>query len=170
MIATVVVAALAFVVDRLFLGRPAEAVAEPVSPATSKTKTVPAAKGLGLTDPSLERLAGLSDAPVTRDVFRPSETMLARFRAIEEQQQEQAAAAATGPVPGSAEAFQAEHELQATVTSAGASLAIVDGTVVRVGQRVADYELIRIDARSAEFRRGHQRVILSLRGPTTSPP
>jgi hypothetical protein len=156
----------AFVVDRMFLGGPESAEAKPVSTKPPKVRTntstakQPTAAPVA-NDPSLAWLEKLAEPRPGRDVFAPSPTWIQaqkdaveKTKARSEQQQ--------GPKPGSPEAFEAAHRLQATTMMENGGIAVVDGQCLSVGDMLEDFQLTRVQAAEAEFRRGHEYAVLRL--------
>jgi hypothetical protein len=177
MLVFMIVALLGFIVDRVFFDdpKPAEAKAT-ATPAKSKpsvpTKKKPTAAPTAapvITDPSLAWLEKLADPRPGRDVFVPSPAWLKAQKAKEEVAKEKQQAEAQGPKPGSPEAFQTAHRLQATTVMEHGGLAVVDGECLSVGDAIDDFQLVRVTAGEAEFRRGRNRAILKLpMGPASS--
>ncbi len=58
--------------------------------------------------------------------------------------------------------FEREHKLTAVLAGGDIGVAMINGTSMRIGQEIAGYRLIRVDARSAEFRAGEFTVRLML--------
>lgn len=157
----------AFLVDRLFLGEPEPAVAEtasgqPSSGRPRRPKTARPPKQQEVADPSLPWLERLAEARAARDVFSPPGGMLAHYRRLEANKQK---AEQTGPQPGSPELFEDQHELQATFVSHELMIAVVDGNLLRLGGKLDDYRLTRIEPYRAEFRRGRDRASLIIPEP-----
>lgn len=172
------VSAGALIVDRALRDGPSPAEAQPTrragratatksgspSPTRREPRKPPAVSdanakesGSGV-DPSLAWLEKLADAGGQRDLFVPSLAMLSHYQTIQETQQ----ATQNGPKPGSPEAFQTEHQLQATFVSQDTMIAVVSGRVLRLGEFIDGFRLTRIEAYRAEFRRGRDRVWLSI--------
>ena len=90
--------------------------------------------------------------------------MLAHYELIKESRDEKKA----GPKPGSPEAFAQEHELQATFVSRNVLIAVVNGKVLRPGDFIDEFRLVKIEPYQAEFRRGRDRVLIAI--PTAPAP
>jgi len=60
------------------------------------------------------------------------------------------------------ETFEVRYVLSAVMTSEEGGIAMVNGKSVRVGQEIAGYRLMRVDARSAEFHAGDRVAVLKL--------
>jgi len=172
-LALVVLAGGGFLIDRLFLGEPASADAEE-TPSAPPNRAKPRRTHPSRTpetspqvaDRSLSWLERLSDPPLVRNVFSPSSSMLRHYQKLRQEaklKEEEDA----GPQPGSPEAFEASHVLQATFVSEGTRLAVVDGKVLRLGRVLDGYRLSGIDSQQATFRRGRDRVTLSIPMPVT---
>jgi hypothetical protein len=156
-----------FLVDRIFLGEPEAAQAKPVTnkPAKTKTKTTTTAKPPTATpvanDPSLAYLEKLADPRPGRDVFAPAPAWIQAQKDAVEQKRVRSEEK-QGPKPGSPEAFEVAHKLQATTVMEGGGLAVVDGQCLSVGDVLEDFQLTRVTAGEAEFRRGHEYALLKL--------
>jgi|GEM_PF-3597119 len=144
-----------FVGDRLFMGTPETADAasiptasEPNPNATNASSANPSPQDAG--DPVLEWLDQLPERQAARDIFSLSGKFL-----IYRQQQEAAKETEKQKESSTADllaAFSVEHELQSTLVGPNGCLASVDGTVMRIGEQRGDFQLVRVDARLAEFR------------------
>jgi hypothetical protein len=159
------VASVAFIVDRLFLGTPETAEAKPAAQTPKAARPTAASKKPQgqpvVVDPSLAWLEKLAEPGTERDVFAPSPEWLARSKA----EAAEAAAAAErekGPQPGSPRAFEEAHKLQATTVMGQGGLAVVDGQCLSVGETLDGFRLARVEAGQVEFRRGADRVTLTL--------
>jgi hypothetical protein len=154
-------------VDRIFLGEPEAAQAKPVSnkPVKAKAKTTTTAKPPTATpvanDPSLAYLEKLADPRPGRDVFAPAPAWIQAQKDAVEQKRTRSEEK-QGPKPGSPEAFEGTHKLQATTVMEGGGLAVVDGQCLSVGDMLEDFQLTRVTAGEAEFRRGHEYALLKL--------
>ena len=153
----------AFIVDRLFLGEPETAAAAPSRPVKTTRKPAPRKrppkeKPPPAADPSLTWLNQLGEQQGQRDVFVPSVDMLKYYKALRDPADEEEKEG--GPDATSPEAFEREHELQATCVSPDALMAVIDGKVRRLGEKIDGYRLTKIEAYRAEFRRGRDRVSL----------
>lgn len=160
-------------IDRLFLSEPESASAEMTNSsllqqkrlaAQNKLKTNPDTK----TDPSLAWLNKLDESQYPRNVFTPSTAMLAHYKQLEQASEDQKAKQ-RGPQPGSPEAFRAEHKLQCTSIGKGAALAIINGKMLRVGDKIDGYRIKSIKPYRVELSRKRDKVILSLPVPTATP-
>lgn len=162
------IAVAAFVIDRLFLGAPQSAEARQISPdpKAARPASARAKKAQNqplIADPSLAWLEKLATTGTPRDVFAPPDW-------LEKQRQEAEAAAAAarqaeGPQPGSAEAFEAAHRLQATTVMGNGGLAVVDHQCLSVGETLDGFRLARVEAGWVQFVRGAERATLSLPTP-----
>lgn len=166
------ISAISFLVDQVFLSAPDSAVAdlaavssEDTPKSRKKNKGVPAANVTPTTpdlyDPSLPYLDKLPQLSFRRDVFAPTPEMLKHYRQLEEQ--DNTGAAVTGPKPNSPEAFKADHELQATFSSP--EMAFINGKLLRVGNEIAGFRLIRIGPYHVELKRGRELVQLYMPTP-----
>lgn len=163
----------AFIMDRLFLGTPQAAEAKLAPPDPKPGQPAPAVpknqqEPPPVVDPSLAWLERLGESRSTRDVFAPSPEWL-----IKQQEKIEAAAAAEqekGPKPGSPEAFQAAHKLQATTVMGNGGLAVVDDQCLKVGDTLDGFRLVHVRAGAVEFRRGADHVTLSLPMPPGGDP
>lgn len=168
MLAVLIVVAIGFVVDRLFLDDPQAAEARPTprpaktnqSAPTRKPPSAAPAPAPVVTDPSLAWLERLADSRPDRDVFAPSPAWIKAQKEAVEKAKEQAEA--RGPLPGSPQAFQLAHRLQATTVMGRGGLAVVDGECLSLGDSLDDFQLVGVTAGEAEFRRGRDRAILRL--------
>jgi hypothetical protein len=147
----------AMLVDRLVVGpdaaapKSAEATiasrpAAPAAPAAPAT-TVPASAPIRLAD----RLKVLAEAPNldplhARDAFVPPESWLAQPKTPE--------TAAAAPAADPAEKFIHEHKLTSVLTAGDGGIAMVNGKVLRVGQEVDGFKLVRLEPGCAVFRGG----------------
>jgi hypothetical protein len=166
MLIAVVVLGGVFLADRVFLGEPESAEAKPVPAKTTRVKTNTAAAKKPtaapvVNDPSLAWLEKLADPRPGRDVFAPSPTWIQAQKAAVEKTKARSAEQ-QGPRPGSPEAFEAAHKLQATTVMENGGIAVVDGQCLSVGDMLEDYQLARVQAGEAEFRRGHEYAVLRL--------
>lgn len=82
-----------------------------------------------------------------------------------------AAARAPAPAPPAATASAApvsealwRPRLRAVIVAAGRSMALVDGSVVAIGEQLDGYRLIRVEERSATFVKNGLRVELKMDG------
>lgn len=159
----------AVLIDRLFIGSPAEAVAETArtSPKAAGAAAVAKVVATDLADPSLDRLERMRTYPTGRDVFQTTPRMLQHYENLE--QLVGTEEGESGPKPGSPEAFVAENRLQGTFAAGASILAIVNGRVLRVGDEIEGFRLERVLRTAAEFRRGTDRVTLSLPSPLEAP-
>lgn len=161
-----------FLVDRVFLGEPAAAQAKTVSkPSKSKPKATTTTKEPAATpvanDPSLAYLEKLADPRPGRDVFAPSPSWIQAQKDAVEQKRVRSEEK-QGPRPGSPEAFELAHKLKATTVMENGGLAVVNGQCLSVGDMLEDFQLTRVTAGEAEFRRGHEYAVLRLpMGPGT---
>ncbi|GMU20027.1 MAG: hypothetical protein AMXMBFR13_01280 [Phycisphaerae bacterium] len=172
-----------FLVDRIFLGEPAEAEAKQTRPNSGPrrpSKTPSANTPTGPRDPSLRWLERLTSVNTQRDLFSPSPELLLHYRRETEQAEQLAGGVRGAPQPGSWEAFVEQHQLQATVVTPGSMLAVVSGKPLRLGDSIEDFRLEKVEPDRAEFSRGRERVTLLLpmppperdasRGPLRQPP
>lgn len=165
-----VVSVTAFIIDRVFLGEPASAVAEvpehsspgAQAPKVSAVKKPNPKQAEAPVDVSLAPLSRLPERRAARDVFVPTESMERYYRQFEEAAQR---AEQKGPKPGSPEAFAAEHHLQGTSNGPGGGVATINGKVLKIGDTLSSFRLTRVSAKEVEFRRGRDRVVLSLTAP-----
>ncbi|HOB76326.1 MAG TPA: hypothetical protein PKG54_17585 [Phycisphaerae bacterium] len=158
------IALVAFIVDRLFLASPQAAEAKPASPDPGAARPAPSPTDRPqnapfVNDASLAWLEKLAPAGAARDIFASPDWL--------ESKQANAQATTAGEEeedsqPGSAEAFEAAHRLQATTVMGRGGLAVVDGQCLSVGETLDGFRLVRVEAGQVEFRRGSQRVTLSL--------
>lgn len=165
-------AGLILVVDQVLLGPPqgARASGAQPPPATPPTTTVPA--------------SAAAEQSRTTAASTPTEAVdasgwNARLVALADEPEAQASPDPFAsqppertPEPEGLDAarFAAEHRLTAVVTGGAVGavgVAMVNGRPIRVGESVAGYRLVRVDARSAEFRWGDETVRLEL--PTQTP-
>ena len=58
--------------------------------------------------------------------------------------------------------FQSKYALSAVMTGGDRGIAMVNGKAIRVGEEIAGYRLVRVDARSAEFHADGVVVLLEL--------
>lgn len=162
--------AIGFVVDRCFLSEPAGAeAAGPVRAKNAKKAPVAekAAEESTVIDPSLSYLDKLPATGKSRDIFSMSSEMLLYFKAMQETQEKEIAKA--GPQPGSVEEFALNHHLEGTYTSPAGPIAVISGEVLRPGDEIDDFRLIRVTPYSAELRRERDRVVLALPKPAANP-
>jgi hypothetical protein len=156
----VAVAAAGFVVDRALRNAPSPAAAAPATAAGQAGEPdKPAARGTAtpaVEDPSLAYLEKMSEGWAGRDIFAPTAAMLARHddHPVQETKQE--------TVPDPAEAFAAGHHLEATFTGSPGTMVMVNGKLLRQGDSIGGFRLVRIDPRRAEFRSAEHHVILSI--------
>lgn len=171
--ASLAVAAAAFLVDRIFLGEPT-AVQADVPVVESTTSAAPtngnrsaterrAAQPPGPPAPSaMTYLSRLPDAPdVPRDAFVPSAALLQHYHRIEEATRQEKQGQDSN-APGSPRLFVDTHRLQATFIGTEGMMAIVDGRIVRVGDEMDGFKIVRITADTAEFQREGHAAILRL--------
>lgn len=160
-----VVAAGAFAVDRLFLGEPKAAEAEPIGPRRPRPQPTASGKTVAgkpmVSDPSLIWLEQLTERRAARDVFSPSTDWLASEKKASAKERE----AQLGPQPGSAEAFLAGHHLQATSVMPRGGMAVVDAKCLNVGETLDGFKLVRVWPERAVFRRSRETVTLTLPTP-----
>ena len=107
------------------------------------------------------RLAEFDTVDPQRDPFQMSQAMLARMQAPAAQETEPVNTP-PGPDRPSTEEFQSRHRLDAVLVSGGASLAVVNGLTVHLGESVDGFTLLSVEDRSAMFARGTDRVTLTL--------
>ena len=93
-----------------------------------------------------------------RDVFAPSPTMERHYRARSESLQSEKARQAQQSI----DQFRRSHRLQGTFLQAHDQWAVVDGAIVRVGQKLDDFQLRRIEHYRVAFQRGVDTVVLEL--------
>jgi len=162
------VAVAALVVDRVFLGDgegvsgPTEAAAaeagvrgadRPAPVAAAPTVEVPERPSLAARLDALAR-KGRLDAAAVRDAFvLPSEWM----------GEVQATAPEKASAPSAAEKFAAAHALSAVLLSNGGGCAVVNDQVVKIGQTMDGFTLLRLARESAVFGDGKAEVTLPLR-------
>jgi len=166
------VALVALVVDRLVLApsatgpQPAAAAESPPGPAAAATQpptgpeapptaaeTDPASPSAG-PPPLASRLAAAAerfslDPERLRDGFAPAPSWLAEL--TEPPPSEPAEAAPEPETPSPAEAFREGHALTAVIMTQRGGSAVVNGRVVRLGQTVDGFTLVRLTRRSAVF-------------------
>ncbi len=157
--ALLAVAVAALVVDRLYFTPASAAAQSPLARAVASAAPVvrvPSAVGsmaaptLGLISDQLKSITtpDLSDLP---DAFEPSHSWVAS-------QQPTAAA----PTDHSAADFVATHKLSAVLESENGGVAIVDGQLLRVGQRLGEFALTAVGSRWAEFTKNGTSVRLTM--------
>ena len=164
-------AAIAFVVDRVFLGEPESASADEPLPLATKAKvardplTEPE-EPVGPIDPTLDRLEQLPEAVPERDVFSLSGAFLARQKELEEEAAKATEAQEIQKIDP-AETFAKQHTLQTTLLGPDLSMAMIDGKVVRVGDTLDGFRLVQINSYRVKFRHGVSGavVVLSLPSP-----
>ncbi len=164
--------AIAFVVDRVFMGEPHTASAETMNDSSSASSTpvaktaapaaaaAPSAPPVELQDPSLAYLNKLEDAKFQRNVFMPSAAMIMHYR--QKQAAEQEHTTQKEEQPDSAKEFAAAYKLEGTFCGPDGSMAVVDGNVLLIGDELDGFELTRILPYAAEFQRGTERVTLDI--------
>ncbi|MEP0842970.1 MAG: hypothetical protein HRF43_09690 [Phycisphaerae bacterium] len=163
-----IAAAGAFLVDRVFLSHPQEAEAKSdhasvaVRPLRPKPAAKPPAPKPALLDPSLAWLEKLADLGSARDAFSPSAEWLGPKKTTRFEEAE------PGPRPGSPDAFQEAHQLQATAVMGAGGLAVVDQRCLKIGDVYDGYELVRVTPGQAEFRKGPDVARLVLPMPPRS--
>jgi len=166
------VALVALVVDRLVLApsatgpQPAAAAESPPGPAAAAPQ--PSAGPEALTAAAETDPASTSDGPASlasrleaaaerfsldperlRDGFTPASSWLAEL--TEPPPSEAAEAAPEPETPSPAEAFRKGHALTAVIMTRSGGSAVVNGRVVRMGQAVDGFTLLRLTRRSAVF-------------------
>jgi len=161
-------AAIAFVVDRVFLSEPENAYADEPLPSVTKAKAANKASSetevpVDELDPTLDRLEQLPEAMPGRDIFSLSGAFLARRQKLEEEALK-AAEAAEVPKVDPAETFAKEHTLQTTMVSSNLSMAVVDGKVIRIGETIDGFRLVQINSYQVKFKHHADgaTVVLSL--------
>ena len=166
------IVATAFIVDRVFLSEPAGAKAG-TSGTPGKhvdTKRIQAKPDQRTQPdpehPALSLLSQLTDTLSHRNVFKPSPSMMSYLdqlpqaksgrsqRSREEEQEKQK--------EQSRQTFRDAHRLQATAITPGAEMVIVDGKVLRIGEKLDGFTLEKITPYAASFRRDNAVVKLSL--------
>ncbi len=156
-----------FVVDRVLLGEPESAVAEPVAGGDSGPGDRPVAprrpapprrpEQVAALDSSLDWLEGLSATSIARDLFAAPATLgLGGGPGL-------MGGADAGLTP--AEEFASRHQLQATYMDEEQRLAVVDGRILRVGMVFDGFRLVRVGSRDAQFERQDERVMLVIPAP-----
>jgi hypothetical protein len=165
--AVLVLAVVAFVVDRWVIGNDEDLAVTPSAaphapaarrPVTWQPKAIAAAP-----EASLGNLAGLAtrlgsiarrdslDADTVRDAFRPPASWVGATRT-----------ATPDEMAVAAREFQNRRLTAVIMKGSGRGVAIVDQRMVGVGQTLDGFVLVTVKERSAVFRRGTQRVELRL--------
>jgi hypothetical protein len=195
LIASLVLAAGGFLVDRLYLngepagparaqasGRaPAAAAAVPqtsATPASTATQAGPLQHvaeieaALYPTGRSLtERLkalaaAGKIDPADVKDAFTPAAAWIEVPKAAD-----QAPPAAPPPAvaPEVVRRFEDDHVVTSVLMTGQGGAAVVNGKLVRVGREIDGYRLSRVTASGAVFESGEQEVVITIRKAANSP-
>jgi|WetSurMetagenome_2_1015567.scaffolds.fasta_scaffold135875_2 hypothetical protein len=163
MLALLALAVVGLAVDRLFLTSPATApqpasasISGPAAslPPSSATPVVVPAVPAGA-DGIVERLRlagkGLSLAPAAlKDAFVPAESWLVKPNPAVTP----TAVTTAVPVVDSGGRFISEHKLTSVLIDAGGGIAVVNDKVLRVGQEIDGYRLVRLAPGVAEFTGG----------------
>jgi len=162
----------AFIIDRACDSGPDQAAAAN-APAGKKTSKAPgrspASPGPRNTappstepdDPAVKALARLPDLPEARDLFATAD-----FTA---QQQAFAGNAADDAPADPAVEFAVSHSLQATLQDGSDRVALVDGRILRPGQTLDGFRLLRVDPYRAIFRFRDVETPLLLKTDTKGP-
>jgi hypothetical protein len=147
------------VVDQVLLGPPLGASAGQVTPAAPPAPTAqgpkPAARAASSDASVVDAAESLRDwnaQLVSRSAESPAPSPFAPLEAREPEESDVM----------SPHEFKAQHQLSGVMASGDIGIAMINGTAVRIGQEVGGYRLIRVDARSAEFRAGELTVRLEL--------
>ena len=112
--------------------------------------------------PSLDqKLAEYDQVDPPRDPFRLSAAMKASLRPDPDEQVERDQAPPQRDKPRGEE-FQSSHRLEAVLVQGEASLAVVNGLTVHLGESVAGFSLLSVEERSATFERDGVRITLTL--------
>ena len=93
-----------------------------------------------------------------RDVFALSPTMDRHYRVRSTRSQGEKARQAQQSI----DQFRGAHRLQGTFVQADDKWAVVDGAIVRVGQKLDDFQLQKIEHYRVVFERGVDTVVLEL--------
>ena len=174
-------AGVAFAVDYLILPAPAAAPkpaaassplpARPIGPGApaarpaSAPPAATAAPASTLADRLRRAGEGLDMDPMNlKDAFVPPESWLAR-----PQTPAGPAAAPAAPVADSADQFVHEHKLTSVLIDSDGGIAIVNDKVLRVGQEIDGYRLVRLAPGTALFTSGDGSVNVRLRTVPPSP-
>lgn len=167
-VGALVLAGIAFLVDRVFLGEPESAYADAAQSSAQKKKvaldtSLDSEQPVTEIDPTLDRLEQLPEAVPGRDVFSLSGAFLARQKKLEDEAAK-AAEAEEVPKVDPAEVFAQQHTLQTTMVSQNMSMAVIDGKVVRIGDTVDEFRLVQIDSYQVKFKHvvSGSVVVLSL--------
>lgn len=107
--------------------------------------------------PSASQLVSSLLGPV-RDVFAASPTMGRHYRARSKGLQSEKARQARQSI----DQFRSAHQLQGTFVQAHDRWAVVDGAIVRVGERLDDFQLQKVEHYRVVFARGPDTVVLEL--------
>ena len=175
-------AAVAIVVDRLVQSAPAAAPqpaaasspvsgaahpapARPATPTATGTPAATAVQASAIADRLRRAGEGLDMDPMNlRDAFVPPESWLARPPTPEGH-----AAAPAAPVADSADRFVREHKLTSVLIDADGGIAVVNDKVLRVGQEIDGYRLVRLAPGTALFTGGDGGASVRLRTVPPSP-
>jgi hypothetical protein len=93
-----------------------------------------------------------------RDVFAPSPTMERYYRMRSESSHDEKARQAQQSI----DQFRRAHRLQGTFLQAHDEWAVVDGTIMRAGQSLDDFQLQKIEHYRVLFQRNADTVVLEL--------
>ena len=160
------VAVIAFAVDRL-LGpgpgpEPAEAASAPNRPVpkgkvgATPASALPAGLKEAVTeDPVIQTLHKLPEVTQVRDLFARQDQFTRRGGKPGEPGADQ-------PVAERVEAFVSTHHLQATFRDGPDIVAVVDRALVRLGQCIDGFCLVKVDAFQAVFRHEEAEAILKM--------
>jgi hypothetical protein len=158
----------ALLLDRLAMGpgaMPKSASAEAVPSAVPAHKSADAAVPAAHATPAAslrlaDRLKALATADLdpihARDAFATPESWLAQPKPVE-------APAAVAPTADPAEKFVREHKLTSVLLASDGGVAIVNGKVLRVGQEVDRFTLLRLEPGCAFFHSCDEGVDVQLR-------
>lgn len=153
------IAAVAFLADRILLNHPQEAEAG-MSPQEAKRRpqvvNKPTATKTPILDPSLAWLEKLADIGSGKDAFSPAPEWIRPKPVIRDDVEE------VSPRPGSPEAFESAHKLQATTVAENGGLAVVDERCYRLGDELDGYKLTRVRPGEVEFEKDGETAILEL--------
>jgi hypothetical protein len=162
-----ILAVIALIVDRAMTNGPqsasAYAIDRPAAGAARKAtaaappRAASADAAPGPTTRPDDWLGRLPDAPEVRDLF-------ATAKALGEN-----GAGAVAPSVDPAAEFVAAHRLEATFRDASLGCAVVDGRIVRRGQKTDGFTLVAVDAFQAVFRQGQHEAVLTMEQPTAGP-
>lgn len=108
-----------------------------------------------------QRLIEYDRVDPTRDPFRLSAAMRASLQPAPDEEAEREQAPPEGDKPR-AEEFESVHRLEAVLVKGEASLAVVNGLTVRLGESVAGFSLVSVGERWATFERDAVRITLTL--------